>query len=180
MPFSWRSSQPRDRTQVFCIAGRFFTIWAAKEALSLVCLCARSLSHVWLFVTLWTVACQAPLSMGLSREEYWSGLPWPPPGDLPDPGITAASLLCPALAGRFFTTSATWEVPLHWYSSSKYVMCIKTIPNKKECKKAKWLSQESLEIAEKRREAKGKGEKERSIHLNAEFQRIARRNKKTF
>ena len=57
---------------------------------------------------------------------------------------------------------------------------INTIPKKKKCKKAKWLSQESLEIAEKRREAKGKGEKERSIHLNAEFQRIARRNKKTF
>ena len=118
--------------------------------------------------------------MGLSREEYWSGLPWPPPGDLPDPGITAASLLCPALAGRFFTTSATWEVPLHWYSSSKYVMCIKTIPNKKECKQAKWLSEEALEIAEKRREAKGKGEKERYTHLNAEFQRIARRDKKAF
>ena len=118
--------------------------------------------------------------MGLSREEYWSWLPWPPPGDLPDPGIKAASLLCPALAGRFFTTSATREVPLHWYSSSKYVMCIKTIPNKKECKKAKWLSEEALEIAEKRREAKGKGEKERYTHLNAEFQRIARRDKKAF
>ena len=56
---------------------------------------------------------------------------------------------------------------------------IKTIP-KKKCKKAKWLSEEALEIAEKRREAKGKGEKERYIHLNAEFQRIARRDKKAF
>ena len=54
---------------------------------------------------------------------------------------------------------------------------IKTIPKKKKCKKAKWLSEEALEIAEKRREAKGKGEKERYIHLNAEFQRIARRDK---
>ena len=55
---------------------------------------------------------------------------------------------------------------------------IKTIPKKKKCKKAKWLSEEALQIAEKRREAKGKGEKERYIHLNAEFQRIARRDKK--
>ena len=57
---------------------------------------------------------------------------------------------------------------------------IKTIPKKKKCKKAKWLSEEVLQIAEKRREVKGKGEKERYTHLNAEFQRIARRDKKTF
>ena len=57
---------------------------------------------------------------------------------------------------------------------------IKIIPKKKKCKKAKWLSEEALEIAEKRREAKGKGEKERYIHLNAQFQRIARRDKKAF
>ena len=55
---------------------------------------------------------------------------------------------------------------------------IKTIPKKKKCKKAKYLSEEALEIAEKRREAKGKGEKERYTHLNAEFQRIARRDTK--
>ena len=55
---------------------------------------------------------------------------------------------------------------------------IKTIPKKKKCKKAKWLSEEALQIAEKRREAKGKGEKERYTHLNAESQRIARRDKK--
>ena len=54
-------------------------------------------------------------------------------------------------------------------------MVIKTIPNKKKCKKAKWLSEEALQIAVKRREAKGKGEKERYTHLNAEFQRIPRR-----
>ena len=57
---------------------------------------------------------------------------------------------------------------------------IKTIPKKKKCKKAKWLSEEALQIAVKRREAKGKGEKERYTHLNAEFQRKARRDKKTF
>ena len=57
---------------------------------------------------------------------------------------------------------------------------IKTIPKKKKCKKAKWLYEEPLQIAEKRREAKGKGEKERHTHLNAEFQRIARSDKKAF
>ena len=59
------------------------------------------LSHfscVWLFSTPWTVACQTPLSMRFSRQEYWSGLPWLPPGDLPDPGIEPASLLPPTLA----------------------------------------------------------------------------------
>ena len=57
---------------------------------------------------------------------------------------------------------------------------IKTMPKKKKCKKAKWLSEEALQIAVKRREAKGKGEKERYKHLDVEFQRIARRNKKAF
>ena len=51
----------------------------------------KSLSHVWLFVTPWTVAYQASLSMGFSRQEYWSGLPFPSPGDLPDPGIEPGS-----------------------------------------------------------------------------------------
>ena len=64
-------------------------------------------SHVLLFVTSWTVAHQAPLSVGFSRQEYWNGLPCPPPGYLPDPGIEPVSLTSPALAGGFFTTSAT-------------------------------------------------------------------------
>ena len=59
-------------------------------------------------------------------------------------------------------------------------LVIKTIPKKKKCRKAKWLSEEALEIAVKRREVKSKGEKERYKHLNAEFQRIARRDKKAF
>ena len=78
---------------------------------------AKSLGPVWLFVTLWTVARQAPLSLGFSRQEYWSGLPSPPPGDLMDPGIKPSSFTSPALAGRFFfffffffTTSAHLEV----------------------------------------------------------------------
>ena len=68
-------------------------------------------SHVRLFATLWTVARQAPLSMGFSRQEYWSGLPFPPLGDLPDSKIKPTSITFPALAGRFFTTSDTWKVP---------------------------------------------------------------------
>ena len=66
-------------------------------------------NHVQLFVTLWTVALQAPLSMGFSRQEHWSGLPCPSLGDLPDSGIKPESLMSPALAGGFFTTSAAWE-----------------------------------------------------------------------
>ena len=62
---------------------------------------AQSLSHVQLFEIPWTVAFQAPLFMGFSRQEYWSGLPFPPAGDLPDPGIEPTS---PALAGGFFST----------------------------------------------------------------------------
>ena len=70
-------------------------------------------SRVWLCVTLWTVAHHAPLSMGFSREEYWNGLPCPPLGIfLTHPGIEPTSLSYPALAGRLFTTSATWEAPL--------------------------------------------------------------------
>ena len=68
-------------------------------------------SHVSLFATLWTVARQAPLSMGFSRQAYWSGWPLPLPGDLSNPGIEPESLMSPALAGGFFITSATWEAP---------------------------------------------------------------------
>ena len=74
-------------------------------------------SHVHLFVTLWAVARQAPLSMGFSRQEYWSGLPCPSPGDLPDPGIEPMALTSPELAGGFFTTSATWEAPILGHAS---------------------------------------------------------------
>ena len=71
-------------------------------------------SHVQLFVILWTVALQAPLSMGFFRQDYWSSLPCPPPGDLPDPGIKPMSLASPALAGEFFTTSTDWAAPIIW------------------------------------------------------------------
>ena len=66
-------------------------------------------SCVWLLETPWTVALQAPLSTGFFKQEYWNRLPCTPPGDLPNPGIELMSLISPALAGGFFTTSATWE-----------------------------------------------------------------------
>ena len=68
-----------------------------------VCISAlRPSSHVLLIATPWTVACQAPLSMEFSRQEHWSGLPFPPPGDLPNPGIEPMSHVSPALTCRFF------------------------------------------------------------------------------
>ena len=66
-------------------------------------------SRVQLFVALWIIAHQAPLSMEFSRQGYWSELPFPSPGDLSNPGIEPASIMSPALVGRFFTTSTTWE-----------------------------------------------------------------------
>ena len=64
-------------------------------------------SCIRLFVTPWTIVCQASLSMGFPRQEYWSRFPRPPTGDLSDPRIEPVSLMSPALAGRFFTTNAT-------------------------------------------------------------------------
>ena len=75
-------------------------LWMLPHVCVCVCVCSQLLSPVQLFATPWTVACQAPLSMGFSRQEYWSGLLFPP-GDLPSPGIEPAS---PALADGFFTT----------------------------------------------------------------------------
>ena len=79
----------------------------------------------------WTVAHQAPLSMGFSRQEYWSWLPCPPPGDLSDPEIEPPSLMLPSLAGGFFTTSSNWEALmitnniclLKFYSNLSIVLC---------------------------------------------------------
>ena len=71
------------------------------------CTCMHMVSHVRSFVTPCTVAPQAPMSMEFSSQEYWSGLPFPPLGDFPNPGIEPASL---ALAGRFFTSSTNWGI----------------------------------------------------------------------
>ena len=91
------------------------------------CACMLShFSHVQFSATLWTIACQAPLFMGFSRQEYWSGLLCPSPGDLPDPGIKPVSLKSPALAGGFFTTSATWEA--HIYNAATAAKSLQSCP----------------------------------------------------
>ena len=75
------------------------------------CVCTKLLQLCPIFVTPWTRARQSPLSMGFSKQEYWSELPCPPPGNLLDPGIEPVSLMSPALASKFSTTSTTWEAP---------------------------------------------------------------------
>ena len=136
--FSRGSSWPRDGTLVSYIAGSFFAdcttrevpyslffynknVWKEMSHIMINCplciqilLCMRVLNHfscVWLFANLWTVAHQAPLSMGFPRQEYWSGLLCLLPGHLPDSGIEPVSLTSPALTGRFFTTEPP-EKPL--------------------------------------------------------------------
>ena len=89
----------------------------------LACMHAKSLRLLSDCATPWTVAHQAPLSMGFSRQEYWSGLSCPPPGDFPDPGIKPASLTSPTLAGMFFTTSAPWEAPRATLSPVNFQLC---------------------------------------------------------
>ena len=112
----------------------------------------RFFSCVWLFATLWTVAYQGSLPKefpreiypakllcpwGFSRQEYWSGLPCPPPGNFPHPGTELASLTSPALASRFFTTKATWEahnkyidtcISIWWWWFSHQVVSDSVIP----------------------------------------------------
>ena len=84
------------------------------------CVCAQSLSLVWLFATPWTVALQAPLSMVFFRKEYWIELPFPSPGDLPNPWIEPTSLASTALAGGFFTTVPPGK-PLVWTKALKKI-----------------------------------------------------------
>ena len=88
------------------------------------CVCVCVLSRVRLFATLWTVAHQAPLSMGFSRQEYWSRLPCPPPGDLPDPGIKPASLYVSCI-GRQVTQAGYLHLPL---APISYFHAIQNIP----------------------------------------------------
>ena len=88
-----------------------------------VCVRAQSLSCVRLFVTPWSVACQAPSFMGFSRQEYWSGLPFPTPGDLPNPGIKSVSFASPVLAGRFFTTASPGKPYVTTYQMHTLKVC---------------------------------------------------------
>ena len=133
-PFSSGSSWPRNRTRVSCIAGGFFTNWGKVRSRIMdpqrcVCPETQNLSICYptavlvsgcylatnscLFVTPWTVALQTPLSMEFPRQEYWSGLPFPPLGYLPRPGI---KLVSPALAGGFFTTESPGKPSMGCYN----------------------------------------------------------------
>ena len=100
---------------LFINFSNFKLLWLCKSLILRirnVCVCVCMLSRfscVQLFVTPWTVARQTPASMRFSRQESWRGLPLPPPGNLPDPGIEPTSPVSPTLAGGFFTTSAPWE-----------------------------------------------------------------------
>ena len=78
-----------------------------KDFKAMCCAVLSHFSHVRLFATPWTVACQAPLSMGFSSQEHWSGLSCSSPGDLPDPGVEPVSLMSPALASEFITANPT-------------------------------------------------------------------------
>ena len=83
----------------------------------------------WLSRSSRTIAYQPPLSVGFSRQEYWSGLPCPPPGNLPDPGIEPTSLMSPALAGGFFTSSTTWGAD-EWLGPNAWPLRGKTAESK--------------------------------------------------
>ena len=84
-------------------------LWTKQTHGVCVCVCVLSLNHVRLFATPQTVASEAPLFMKFSRQEYWSGLLFPSPVELPNPGIKSATLISPALVGEFFTTSDIWD-----------------------------------------------------------------------
>ena len=99
-----------------CFAVKILLIPIHENCFIKVWVCVLScFSRVQLFVILWTVAHQAALSMGFSRQQYWSELPCPLPGYLPDPGIEPMSPVSPALARRFFTTSTMWEALIKGY-----------------------------------------------------------------
>ena len=85
-------------------------------------------SCVQLFATPCTLACLAPLFMGFSKQESWSGLPCPLPGDLPDPGIKPMSFMSPELASGFFTTSANWESNSRLETANSKKACMKVGP----------------------------------------------------
>ena len=88
-------------------------------------------SCVQLFLIPWIIVRQAPMSMDFSRQEYWSGLPFSTPRDLPDPEVEPASLMSPALKGRFFTNDATWEAQLSktWINYSFSLLYFQLLPS---------------------------------------------------
>ena len=137
------------------------------------------LSHVWRFVTLWTVAHQAPLSMGFSRQEYCHGFSCPPPGYLPDPVIEPATLASPALAGRFFTTSATWEewdlIKLKTFAQQRKLSKMKRLPSEWEKNNRKWNNWQKINLQNIQAAHAAQYQKNKQPNQNAD-----RRPKQTF
>ena len=110
-----------------------WSIWPVQVSAYLVCVCcacmhAKVASFVSNSCDSMTVACQAPLSLGFSQKESWGELPYPPSGDLPDPGVKPAILTSPAMAGAFFTTTITWEAQYLPYE----ILDVNTHQNKTE------------------------------------------------
>ena len=134
------------------------------------------LNHVQLFAAPWTIACQSPLSMGFFQQEYWNRLPFR--YDLNQIPYDYTVEVTNRFKGLDLVDRVSEGLWRKVYNIVHDAMT-KTVPQKKKCKKAKWLSEEALQT-EERREVKSKGEKERYTQLNAEFQRIARRDKKAF
>ena len=102
------------------ISSKTLLIFYFPEVYVCVCVCVQLFSYIRLFVITQTVACQAPLSTEFSRQEYQSGLPFPPLGDLPDPGIKPAYLVSPALTSAFFTTESPGK-PRQKHSSCQFL-----------------------------------------------------------
>ena len=103
LSFSFKPLRQLMRTNIFIPTGTYFVFSICHILLYV---CVQSLIHVQCFAMPWTVACQIPLPMGFSRQEYWNELPFPPPGDLPNSGVESVSSVSPALAGAHW---ATWE-----------------------------------------------------------------------
>ena len=101
-----------------------FNMWKLMQVSLFLARCMCVLTHVWFFATLWTVALGAPLSMGFSRQEYWSRLPFSSPGDPPILGIKPMS---PPLAGGFFTTIVTWEALMFFFTPTD-IVCLHFFP----------------------------------------------------
>ena len=125
----------KNNTYTLCICSVIYMcvyihIYIYTRVYTYTCVCVCSVaSHVHLFATPWTVACQAPLSMGFARQEYWSGLSCPPPGHLPHPGTELESPMSPALTGGFFTTESPGKPPpppTHMYINNNWITLLYT------------------------------------------------------
>ena len=140
-----------------------------RYAALLLLLLLSHLSRVWLCVTPYTAAYQAPLSMGFSRQEHWSGVPLPSPPfryDLYQIPYDYTVEVRNTFKGLYLIDRVLDEL---WTGSWHCVEDRSTPSSRRQCKKAKWLSEEALQIAVKRREAKSKLEKERYTHFNADY-----------